>query len=136
LDCLASTIDSVRARRKFLCAGYALMPDHWHAILLPGPADDLPRIMNALKVATMRHINARRGEHIPLWQPRYYDEILRTVKQFQETLRYMHFNPVEKGLVGKPEDWRWSSFHCFGGSGDSPLRVDNLNLPADETTRL
>jgi len=136
LDLLAATIESVRKRRKFMCAGYVMMPDHWHAILVPGAADDLPRMMNALKVASMRRINARQGDRTPLWQPRYYDEILRKVKQFHETLRYMHFNPVEEGLVSRPEDWRWSSFHCFGGSGNSPLPVDNLNLPANENFRL
>ena len=119
-----------------MCAGYVLMPDQWHAILVPGAMDDLPRMMNGLKVASMRHINARHDDRTPLWQPRYYDEILRTVKQFQETLRYMHFNPVERGLVSTPEDWRWSSFHCFGGGGKSPLRVDDLNLPTDENIRL
>ncbi len=112
------------------------MPDHWHALLVPGPNDDLPRLMNAVKVAAMRRIHARHGTGGPLWQPRYFDEIQRTVRQFQGTLRYMHFNPVEKGLVTRPEDWRWSSFRCFGGDGDSPLRVDDLHLPADHNFRL
>ena len=36
-----------------------------------------------------------------------------------EKLRYMHRNPVKRGLVGSPEQWRWSSFrsYMFGEPG-------------------
>jgi putative transposase len=27
-----------------------------------------------------------------------------------EKLRYLHRNPVKRGLVARPEDWPWSSF--------------------------
>ena len=30
--------------------------------------------------------------------------------KFVEKLRYIHRNPVERGLAAKPEDWPWSSF--------------------------
>jgi putative transposase len=30
-----------------------------------------------------------------------------------EKLRYMHRNPVKRGLVEKPEDWPWSSFRHY-----------------------
>jgi hypothetical protein len=34
-------------------------------------------------------------------------------------LRYMHRNPVQRGLVREPEEWRWSSFryYAFGECG-------------------
>ena len=112
------------------------MPDHWHALLVPAQRDTLPNLMNALKVAAMRRINSRRGTRGPLWQPRYYDEIIWKVKQYNESLRYMHFNPVERGLVARPEDWPWSSLRCFSGLGEIRLEVDRLELPADEDVRL
>jgi hypothetical protein len=36
-----------------------------------------------------------------------------------EKLNYMHFNPVKRGLVEKPEDWTWSScrFYTKGEKG-------------------
>ena len=30
--------------------------------------------------------------------------------KFVENLRYIHRNPVRRGLVEQPEDWVWSSF--------------------------
>jgi hypothetical protein len=53
-----------------------------------------------------------------------------------DTLHYMHFNPVERGLVSRPEDWPWSSLRCFGGSGKIPLEIDRLELPFDDDARL
>jgi putative transposase len=31
----------------------------------------------------------------------------------------MHWNPVKRGLVARPEDWRWSSYrsYAFGETG-------------------
>jgi len=126
----------VRARRRFLLTGYIFMPDHWHALLYPGPEDTLPRLMNSVKVASWQRINRRRNAQGELWQPRYFDRAMRTVKEYHETLEYIHLNPVRKGLVRHPEDWPWSSIHSYGGSGPVRLEIDRLDLPADEKTRL
>ena len=53
--------------------------------------------------------------------------------QFVEKLRYIHRNPVERGLCQRREDWPWSSFrHCC--KADSKIRrlasvVNNQSLP-------
>jgi putative transposase len=133
---LAKVFDAVRDRRRFLLGGYVFMPDHWHALLFPGPQDTLPRLMGSLKVASTRLINKHRQGRGDFWQPRYHDHAIRTVKEFLDALRYMHMNPVRRGLVEKPEDWPWSSIHAFGGPRPLRLRVDDFNLPAEATTRL
>jgi REP element-mobilizing transposase RayT len=40
-----------------------------------------------------------------LWQPRFFDRVLRTVKEYNEKVEYIHLNPVRAGLVSRPEDW-------------------------------
>ncbi len=135
-EALAHAIVRVRARRGFLFTGYVFMPDHWHALVYPAPEDTLPRLMDSLKVAAAQSINRLRGSGGRLWQSRYYDHAIRTVKEYQDTLTYMHFNPVRKGLAGKPEDWPWSSIHSCGGPGPIRLSVDRFELPFDERARL
>jgi putative transposase len=41
-----------------------------------------------------------------------------------ETAPYMHRNPVKRGLVSAPEEWRWSSyrFYLLGEAG--PVRLN------------
>jgi len=45
-----------------------------------------------------------------------------------EKLRYMHRNPVKRGLVEQPDQWRWSSFrpYFFGESG--PVAVNQWDV--------
>src|SRR5260370_8973387 len=45
-------------------------------------------------------------------------------RKYVEKLRYIHRNPVKRGLVKSPELWRWSSFrdYCLGGNGKGENR--------------
>ncbi len=49
----------------------------------------------------------------PFWLARYYDFNVFSQRKVAEKLRYMHANPVKRGLVEKPEDWRWSSCRYY-----------------------
>jgi putative transposase len=47
------------------------------------------------------------------WQKRYYDFNVFGERKRVEKLRYMHRNPVKRGLVENPEDWKWSSYRHY-----------------------
>jgi REP element-mobilizing transposase RayT len=47
------------------------------------------------------------------WQARFYDCNVWTTKKGIEKLRYMHRNPVKRGRVKSPEQWRWSSYRVY-----------------------
>jgi hypothetical protein len=87
-------------------------------------------------------INVRRRERGELWQDRFFDRALRTVKEYKERVEYTHLNPVHRGLVGDTTDWMWSSVDEYAGvSGEEQerrcgLRIDRVRLPADENTRI
>jgi hypothetical protein len=51
-----------------------------------------------------------------------------TARKRVEKLRYMHRNPVQRGLVASPELWRWSSFraYLFGEAG--PVAVNKWDV--------
>ncbi len=59
------------------------------------------------------------GTRRHIWQRRFYDFNVWTDHKRIEKLRYIHRNPVERGLVAAPEDWAWSSFrfYAFGEAG-------------------
>lgn len=58
------------------------------------------------------------------WQHRFYDFNVFTERKRKEKLDYMHLNPVRRGLVERPEDWRWSSYryHAFQEAG--PVKIN------------
>src|SRR5207245_6324609 len=47
------------------------------------------------------------------WQARSYDFNVWTTNKRVEKLRYMHRNPVKRGLVATPQQWRWSSYRFY-----------------------
>jgi putative transposase len=60
----------------------------------------------------------------PTWQKRFYDFNVCTGKKRVEKLRYMHRNPVKRGLVLSPEDWAWSSFRAYAFAEKGLVHVD------------
>ena len=98
--------------------------------------------MESIKVSATRLINRDRGERGVLLQGRFFDRALRTVKEYNEKVEYIHLNPVTAGLVKRPEDWKWSSVHDYAGTvaapvaPGSPIPADRIVLPSDERTRI
>jgi len=47
-----------------------------------------------------------------------------TEKKRVEKLRYMHRNPVQRGLVAEPKDWLWSNFRHYAYGEPGPVLVN------------
>ncbi len=139
---LARVIADRRAKHGFFFTAWVFLPDHWHAILCPVYPLTIATVMESIKVGATRRINRRRGEGGLLFQPRYFDRALRTVREYNEKVEYIHLNPVKAGMVNRPEDWPWSSVHDYVGNLNdtvvtpSGLCVDRILLPADPHTRI
>jgi putative transposase len=142
LNCLAQVIAERRSKHGFLITAWVFLPDHWHAILYPPSPLTISDAMEAIKVSSTRRMNRMRGEPGVLWQGRFFDRALRTVKEYGETLEYIHWNPVKAGLVSRPELWPWSSVHQYvRGTGHMPdsntaLEIDDVELPVDQRARI
>jgi putative transposase len=65
------------------------------------------------------------GAPQPFWLPRYFDLNVWTEKKLIEKLRYMHRNPVKRGLVERPEDWGWSSFRHYMFAEVGPVEIES-----------
>jgi hypothetical protein len=102
----------------------------------------ISRVMSALKVSSTIAINNGRRERGELWQERFFDHALRTVEDYWATVEYIHMNPVRRGLVARPEQWKWSSFAEYAGVGSAEkerrcgLIIDRVSLPADEKAQI
>jgi len=103
--------EAVRQRYGIVVAGYVLMPEHVHLLVGEPIRSTLSIALQVLKQQTSRKLKAR--DEMQFWQRRYYDFNVWSEEKRVEKLRYMHRNPVKRGLVEKPEDWRWSSFRHY-----------------------
>ncbi len=71
----------------------------------------------------------------PLWQHPFWERFVRHAKEFNDRLTSMHLNPVRKGGVKRPEDWRWSSHNNFALDRaivrERPMQIDYVRLPEE-----
>lgn len=113
-----------RVRRSFdLCIyGYVVMPDHVHLLLSEPRKGMLADAVKSLKQGVSRHLS---GEAEHFWQKRYYDFNVRNARQFSEKLRYIHRNPVKRGLCQGPEDWEWSSFRHYATGVEGLVEIES-----------
>ena len=59
-----------------------------------------------------------------VWQRRFYDFNVFSDAKITEKLRYMHRNPVKRGLVSAPELWAWSSYRVYAFGEHGRVNVD------------
>ena len=141
-ECLARVVRERREKHHFLLTAWVFLPDHWHPIFFPCFPVTISRVMESIKVASTLRLHAGRKESGLLWQPRFFDRAVRTVKEYYEKVEYIHLNPVTAGLVQRAEDWPWSSVHDYSGSlsaapiPNRTLTIDRILLPGDEQTRI
>ena len=139
---LAGVISARRTKYQFLLTAWVFLPDHWHAVIGVRYPKTISLVMEAIKVSSTRQINSKRTEAGRLWQGRFFDRALRTVREYNRAVEYIHLNPVRRGLVAKSEDWFWSSAREYSGSlQDEAMRhpflpIDRVLLPSDERTRI
>jgi putative transposase len=137
-DRFLSILEESRVRYRFVVVGYVVMPEHIHLLVTEPEVGTPSTAMQVLKQRAARALLPRRsrrdqgqrnlfGESPPgrsFWQARFYDFNVWTAKKRVEKLRYMHRNPVKRGLVGSPEQWRWSSYRFYLLDEAGPVRVN------------
>ncbi len=140
----------LRQEMGFRLVGWVLMPEHFHLLLKPEPAEMTSRVLQELKKRTALRVLGTLREHpehrwcremlaslrLPpsvhseslyrVWQRRFYPFNVYSERKRLEKLHYMHGNPVKRGLVSSPDKWPWSSFRFYYLDDASLLEMDRL----------
>jgi putative transposase len=138
-------MEEARCKYRFVVHGYVIMPEHFHLLITEPEVGDPSVVMKVIKERFSRRVNQGRAgapliasfamsgtppEPTPVWQKRFYDFNVRTEHKHIEKLRYMHRNPVKRGLVDKPEQWKCSSFrsYFYGETGLARVKVQEWKV--------
>jgi putative transposase len=127
-------LEEVRQKYDFVVWGYVVMPEHFHLLISEPAKKNIARVMQVLKQRVSRRRRRKKKsadqlmlwENTPLrafWQRRYYDFNVFRERKHVEKLRYMHRNPVKRGLVKSPELWAWSSFRAYWLGEEGPAKI-------------
>ncbi|MFC1475775.1 transposase [Candidatus Zixiibacteriota bacterium] len=141
---ITNCIDLERKAHGFRLLGYVVMPEHIHLVLVPRLETQVGRLIGNIKRESSQQIHELLKKHdsflikkfrikrdglmrFALWQRRCFDHNCRTDEAVVGRVLYCHENPVKRGLVHTPDDWRWSSYRWYRGQRDVPLIMD-VNL--------
>ncbi len=120
-DLFEQSLETIRISCEFFVIGYVVMPEHVHLLVSEPRNGTLARALQALKLSVAVQDSER-----PFWQRRYYDFNVFSEEKRIEKLRYMHRNPVVRGLVAKPEDWPWSSFRHYATGSEGTVQIESF----------
>lgn len=143
IDPIVESLQFCRTNKGLRLFAFVIMPNHMHLI---AAADDLHPIMRDFKRFTSRAIHDRlkadqrdtilywlklateksrqdQGE-LGLWHAGFQPKAIYGHEVFEQKLRYLHENPVRKGLVRVPEDWWYSSARNYAGERDVCAQID------------
>jgi putative transposase len=122
-DVFEQTLERSRLWYGFYISGYVVMPEHVHLLISEPERSRLSVALQMLKQNVARQLRPPEGN--PFWQPRYYDFNVWSEDKVVEKLRYIHRNPVRRGLVERPEDWAWSSFRHYATGIEGVIEIES-----------
>jgi putative transposase len=111
-------LEQTRHKYLFHINGYVVMPNHVH-LLISEP--ETASLSLAIQILKQRFSRTRTEDYV--WEPRYYDFNVFTNRKRIEKLRYIHRNPVTRGLVAEPGEWQWSSYQTYSTEGPHPIHI-------------
>jgi putative transposase len=101
------SLESIRQKYQFHIFGYVVMPEHIHLLVSERPTHPLSTVIGSVKRSVSKQL-----PETPFWLQRYYDRNIRSSDERVEKLRYLHRNPVTRGLAPHPSAYPWSSFNA------------------------
>lgn len=146
---LADAIREARIKAPFHLWAYVFMPEHVHLLVQPIAGSEVSRILWLVK----RPVSATAVAHVRRTEPAFllrmedrqpnvkrayrfwqrgggYDRNIMGDDELLEKITYIHNNPVRRGLVSHPSEWRWSSFRAWMEGVDEPMPIDRREFHA------
>ena len=124
-----STIENAHRIHRFEILAHVLLPDHFHW-LLSSADSDFSKVVKSVKGNFTVNYKSKNNLNYPinLWQPRYWDHLIRNEKDYINHIEYIHWNPVKHGLVREPFEWESSSFCDWVRNGYYPKNWGDKEL--------
>ena len=144
-DWMIEAIDRARKERDFSVLAYVIMPEHVHIIVSSNKDEyDISWFLKSIKQSVSRRASDWLMKHDPEWHSKLcftrkdgkkvfrfwqpgggYDRNITKQTTLMNMINYIHHNPVRRGFVEAPIDWKWSSAAWYE-YGEGILCIDTL----------
>jgi putative transposase len=116
MSVLRRSVAEVRRKLPFSIDAWVVLPDHMHAIwTMPVGDVDFSTRWGRIKTGFTKHCGVTHvsaaGHYAGVWQPRFWEHLIRDEADLRAHTDYVHYNPVKHGHAARVVDWPYSSFH-------------------------
>jgi len=102
---LQQTLLDYRTQQKYLLHEFVIMPDHLHLLITPADNLSLERAVQFIKGGFSFRLKSK----FTVWQESFSNHRIRDEEDFGRHRDYIRMNPVRAGLIGRPEEYPYSS---------------------------
>jgi putative transposase len=148
-EAFVEALAATQQQYGFTVLAWVLMPEHFHLMIAPKALSDpeatpVATILHRLKMPLAQRI-------LRMWKksadPRLaratltdgstrfwqagggFDRNVRDGEELWREVRYIHANPVKRGLVSSATEWEWSSARWWDGEREGPIVMTDLGAP-------
>lgn len=145
---MIDAIDLARSRNPFELWAWVIMPEHVHILIYPEAETTIASVLKSMKqsiskraivwlktnapefLSELEDVQPNGQRSFRFWQRGGgYDRNLRSVRDIHEKIVYIHQNPVTRGLVSNPCEYKWSSAKAWESEVDDPISLDRGSVP-------
>jgi REP element-mobilizing transposase RayT len=94
---------------RYRLLAWIVMPNHVHVLIEQTAGFRLDTVVHSWKSFTSRQISKSEGRTGRVWAADYFDRYIRDDEHYRNAVFYIENNSVKAKLVGKPEEWEFSS---------------------------
>jgi len=98
-----------RREGRFQIHAFVVMPEHVHLLITPANNVTLEHAVQLIKGGYSHAHGTIWGRKREVWQRGFTDHRIRDDNDFEAHRNYIHQNPVERGLVNRPNEYRYCS---------------------------
>jgi putative transposase len=140
------SLKRAKEKHNFDIWAYVIMPEHIHLLIFPQEQKYfIAKILQSIKQSSSKKAISYFKHSVPemlerltidqkdrkyrFWQDGGgYDRNVYS-NALKEMVTYIHNNPIRRGLVDNPEDWKWSSAGEWTNPGTGPIAIDRASFP-------
>jgi putative transposase len=124
------TLYRYRRDGRYELHAFVVMPEHIHLLLTPALDVTLERAIQLIKGGYSHELGGIIGRKREVWQRGFTDHRIRDEMDFMHHRNYIHRNPVERGLVNDPREYRYCSAFPGFKLNSWPSAAEAANLQA------
>jgi putative transposase len=131
--CVLRYVQAVRELYPFRLLAYAVLPDHFHWLMRVDDAEgNFSRVLHSVKRNFTWNYKKAHGiaGSLHAWQDRFWDHVVRSPLDLHRHFDYIHWNPVKRGYVQRPEDWPHSTYRHWLDMGYYDVAWKNVDVDA------